>query len=94
MVPGIGKEKLIAIHLPKTILFMKNYLFKVFAAVLLAALTIGVASCKTSSKRTVTTKSSTSSKPLPPGQAKKVYGDKSAKKHAPGQQKKKKNKKS
>ena len=26
---------------------------------------------------------------LPPGQAKKVYGDKSAKRHAPGQQKKK-----
>lgn len=33
---------------------------------------------------------SNKSKPLPPGQAKKVTGEKSAKKYAPGQQKKKK----
>ena len=33
------------------------------------------------------------SKPLPPGQAKKVTGEKSAKKYAPGQQNKKKGKK-
>jgi hypothetical protein len=33
------------------------------------------------------------SKPLPPGQAKKVTGEKSAKKYAPGQQKKKKGEK-
>ncbi|KIC96037.1 hypothetical protein [Flavihumibacter solisilvae] len=32
------------------------------------------------------------SKPLPPGQAKKVYGSKSAKPYAPGQQKKHKHK--
>jgi hypothetical protein len=39
-------------------------------------------------KKTVQTKSTT--KPLPPGQAKKVTGAQSAKEYAPGQQKKKK----
>jgi hypothetical protein len=35
--------------------------------------------------------STSSTKGMPPGQAKKVYGDKSAKAYAPGQQKKKHN---
>ena len=75
-------------------MFMKKFLFKAFTAFLLLSLTVGATGCKTTvTKKTTTTKSSTSAKPLPPGQAKKVYGDKSAKKYAPGQQKKKKNKK-
>lgn len=38
----------------------------------------------------ISTRKSTSTKNLPPGQAKKITGDQSAKKHAPGQKKKKK----
>jgi hypothetical protein len=41
-------------------------------------------------KKPATTTTTQSAKPLPPGQAKKVNGDKSAKAYAPGQQKKKK----
>lgn len=48
---------------------------------LLLAFSFSLANCST----TVKTKSvSTKSKPLPPGQAKKLNGDKSAKKYAPG----------
>ncbi len=68
------------------------------AVVLMILLAIAAMSCKTSrqspresqppvvvnSKKTVTV----SNEKLPPGQAKKIYGDKSAKAYAPGQQKK------
>jgi hypothetical protein len=40
-------------------------------------------------KKKPATTTTTKSKPLPPGQAKKLNGDKSAKSYAPGQQKKK-----
>lgn len=69
---------------------MKNTLLKTLIAVLITALSISFTGCKTTVTHTTTTKSS---KPLPPGQAKKIHGDKSAKKYAPGQQKKKHKKK-
>lgn len=58
---------------------LKNLLLVCLAASLVAA-----PAC---TRKTVIVKSS--SKPLPPGQAKKLTGSKSAKPYAPGQQKKK-----
>lgn len=69
---------------------------------LIAAFAISAVSCRSSKtkdsgvvitgKRPATTRSSTEH--LPPGHAKKLNGDKSAKAYAPGQQKKKVKKKS
>jgi hypothetical protein len=69
---------------------MKNILLKTLPAVLFIAATVSATGCK-STAHTRTTKSTTvnSSGSLPPGQAKKINGDQSAKKYAPGQQKKK-----
>lgn len=62
---------------------MKRYI----TLVLVAVFALTVTSCYTSGRYP--------HGQLPPGKAKKVYGDKSAKRHAPGQKKKhKKNKKS
>ena len=66
---------------------------KVITGILLIIFSLSFVNC--SSKRTVsvnTTKSTkltsvTTSKPLPPGQAKKISGDQSAKRHAPGHNK-------
>lgn len=52
---------------------------------LLIGLTLTATSCSTS----VRTGTPVKSKPIPPGQAKKMNGDKSAKKYAPGQNKSK-----
>jgi hypothetical protein len=62
---------------------MKSKFIKVFIVVFMFS--IG-SSCSTTFS---STKKSTSVKNLPPGQAKKITGDQSAKKHAPGQKKKK-----
>ena len=63
---------------------MKKYITFLLAAIVTLSF---VTSCYTSSRHP--------HGHLPPGKAKKVYGDKSAKRHAPGQQKKyKKGKKS
>lgn len=51
----------------------------------LVFLVLSVISCST---HTHTTTQTTSGKKIPPGQAKKMNGDKSAKAYAPGQQKK------
>lgn len=69
---------------------MKNILLKGFIAILVIGFSVGSAGCKTTTVRTTKT---TTSGNLPPGQAKKLNGDKSAKKYAPGQQKKKNKKK-
>jgi hypothetical protein len=53
---------------------------------LLICLAISLVAAPACTRRTVIVKSS--SKPLPPGQAKKITGSKSAKPYAPGQQKK------
>lgn len=55
---------------------------KIYLALL--AFSLSLASCEV---RTATSVRSNHSKPLPPGQAKKVYGTKSAKPFAPGQNK-------
>lgn len=47
---------------------------------LLLAFSFSLANCSTTRTKSLSVKS----KPLPPGQAKKVNGDKSAKKYAPG----------
>jgi hypothetical protein len=47
--------------------------------------TVSLSSC---SFRTTTPRSQYKSKRIPPGQAKKIHGDKSAKNYAPGQNKK------
>jgi len=52
--------------------------------ILMIALSFTLANCSTSVH---TTNAPIKSKPLPPGQAKKINGDKSAKKYAPGQNK-------
>ena len=74
---------------------------RVLQVFIVAALAISVVSCRSSKskdgsvviagKRPSSTQSS--AKRLPPGQAKKLNGDKSAKAYAPGQQKKKSKKK-
>jgi hypothetical protein len=59
---------------------------RVTVAVLVAVFAISLSNCAvgigTRSSRTTV-----KSKPLPPGQAKKIYGGKSAKRYAPGQNK-------
>ncbi|UUC46403.1 hypothetical protein [Flavobacterium cerinum] len=56
------------------------------ATLLLAfSIALAVSGCSTTVH---TTGNKNSDKPLPPGQAKKIYGTKSAKPFAPGQQKK------
>lgn len=55
---------------------------KIYLALLAFSLTL--VSCEV---RTATNVRSGNSKPLPPGQAKKIYGTKSAKPFAPGQNK-------
>jgi len=74
---------------------------RVIQMFMIAALAVSVISCRSSKskngsvvvagKRPASTHSSTGH--LPPGQAKKLNGDKSAKAYAPGQQKKKNKKK-
>jgi hypothetical protein len=66
---------------------MKTFQYSRFAtAILVAIFTISLSKCSvgvgTRSNRTTS-----KSKPLPPGQAKKIYGGKSAKRYAPGQNK-------
>jgi hypothetical protein len=66
------------------------------AVVLMILLAIAAISCKTSRQAprenqppvVVNTKKPVSTEKLPPGQAKKIYGDKSAREYAPGHQKK------
>lgn len=56
-----------------------------FTAVILAAvLSLSLSNCAV---RVGTSHNTVKSKPLPPGQAKKISGQKSAKNHAPGQNK-------
>ncbi|MCD0457694.1 hypothetical protein LPB85_19830 [Chryseobacterium sp. LC2016-27] len=55
---------------------------KIYLALLVFSLSL--ASCEV---RTATSVRSNNSKPIPPGQAKKIYGTKSAKPFAPGQNK-------
>lgn len=78
---------------------------RVFYSILVIILTLSVLSCRSSKskdsgtvisdKRPVSTSTSSnaSTRHLPPGQAKKLNGDQSAKAYAPGQQKKKSKKK-
>ncbi|MFE3848239.1 hypothetical protein ACFX5D_09735 [Flavobacterium sp. LB3P45] len=54
--------------------------------VLVAVFTISLSNCSIQT-RTGTNRSSYKAKKLPPGQAKKIYGGKSAKRYAPGQNK-------
>ncbi|SDW18608.1 hypothetical protein [Flavobacterium degerlachei] len=53
-------------------------------AILVLLFTVSLSNC---SITTGTSKSTYKAKKLPPGQAKKIYGGKSAKKYAPGQNK-------
>lgn len=62
----------------------KELMRKYFTYLLAALFALSTASCYTSSHHHHGKHGH-----LPPGQAKKIYGDKSAKRHAPGQQKKK-----
>lgn len=66
---------------------MQTSKFTKIAVIILVLLflVLGVMSCST---HTHTYHSSTTTKKVPPGQAKKMSGDKSAKAYAPGQQKK------
>ena len=58
---------------------------QIAAFCLLVVFAASLTNCKASASASVGTKSTrTNSKPLPPGQAKKMNGDKSAKKYAPG----------
>jgi hypothetical protein len=78
---------------------------RVLYSILLIVLTLSVLSCRSSKakdsstvisgKRPISTSTSSNAAThrLPPGQAKKLNGDKSAKAYAPGQQKKKNKKK-
>jgi hypothetical protein len=68
-------------------LIMKTVQYPRFTATILVAIfAFSLSNCSvgvgTRSNRTTT-----KSKPLPPGQAKKIYGGKSAKRYAPGQNK-------
>jgi len=65
-------------YLPKNL--MKS--IKIYLALL--AFSLSFVSCEV---RTATSVRTGSSKPIPPGQAKKIYGTKSAKPFAPGQNK-------
>jgi len=66
---------------------MKNvFRFRISTIVLFLLVTITFTSCvHVHHPRTTTVV--VKKKPLPPGQAKKIYGDKSARKHAPGHNK-------
>ena len=55
-----------------------------FAIILIAIFSISLSNCAVGIR---TRSSSYKSKPLPPGQAKKITGEKSAKRYAPGQNK-------
>ncbi|HRB71266.1 MAG TPA: hypothetical protein PK776_05405 [Flavobacterium sp.] len=57
---------------------------KSFVALLVCSFALMLSGCSTTVH---TTGNTNSGKPLPPGQAKKIYGTKSAKPFAPGQQK-------
>jgi hypothetical protein len=63
-----------------------NFFLRIIVAALFIQL--GISSC-TSNRKVVVVKQPTKVKALPPGQAKKITGSKSAKPYAPGQQKKK-----
>lgn len=56
------------------------------AAILVAVFAISLSNCAVG-VGTRSHKTTVKSKPLPPGQAKKIYGGKSAKRYAPGQNK-------
>lgn len=58
--------------------------FKLLSGLLLLCLVFSISGCS-ASVNTGTSSKSSKTKPLPPGQAKKVTGEKSAKKYAPGQ---------
>ncbi len=64
---------------------MKIFINSRFAVALIAILF--AASFSSCSIHTRSNKSTYKAKKLPPGQAKKIYGDKSAKRYAPGQNK-------
>ncbi|KDN55197.1 hypothetical protein [Flavobacterium seoulense] len=59
---------------------LKNSRF--FAIILIALFSISLSNCSVGVRT-----NSVKSKPLPPGQAKKITGEKSAKRYAPGQNK-------
>ncbi|MEN9909324.1 MAG: hypothetical protein RLZZ540_2473 [Bacteroidota bacterium] len=59
---------------------------RLYAIILIAIFSISLSSCAIGIGTTSRT-SSYKSKPLPPGQAKKITGEKSAKRYAPGQNK-------
>ena len=65
---------------------MRNFTILKLKVALVMTLYVASLSACTTTVRT-TTSSRTASKPLPPGQAKKISGDKSAKHHAPGHNK-------
>lgn len=75
---------------------------RVFAVLIVAALAVSLISCRSSKSKNGSvvvsgkrpTAAHSSRGHLPPGHAKKLNGDKSAKAYAPGQQKKKVKKKS
>lgn len=58
--------------------------FKLSIGLFLLCLVFSISGCS-ASVSTGTSSKSSKTKPLPPGQAKKVTGEKSAKKYAPGQ---------
>lgn len=59
-------------------------MMRIGTLLLACCLTAMISGCSTTVR---TTGNTNSGKPLPPGQAKKIYGTKSAKPFAPGQQK-------
>ncbi|HEX8577171.1 MAG TPA: hypothetical protein VF677_12830 [Flavobacterium sp.] len=60
-------------------------ILKLMVAVVMALSIVTLSACTTTVR--TTTSSRATSKPLPPGQAIKISGDKSAKHHAPGHNK-------
>lgn len=64
---------------------------KLLGMVLIAFFAISLVSCKAKAGVSVgvgtSSRTAVKTKPLPPGQAKKVYGGKSARRYAPGQNK-------
>jgi len=71
---------------------MNTFLIRSCITILVVAFSAGFISCKTTVSARHPKSATIASQPLPPGQAKKLTGEKSAKKYAPGQQKKKKKK--
>ncbi|RTY95793.1 hypothetical protein FNW07_01285 [Flavobacterium sp. GT3R68] len=68
---------------------MRAFKYSKFAATLTAAIfAVSLSNCSIHTSTRSTNRSSYKAKPLPPGQAKKIHGQKSARRFAPGHNKK------